>query len=194
MSVAVENPTMEVPVDGSVKETRFYTYRLTNQAFSENGVFDHRPERESWGFSFYSWGKWHELNGPTNREELAKRLENNYITNRIKRDGGGVQILETIKYESTVIEGDYRLEKEKFYRKTIVTTFEESVVYEDYRTYEETLSHFQWKADMDDYNKMIMAELDARIAAEKAEAETVVEPAQVVAPKKVKRSIFSFFR
>jgi hypothetical protein len=125
--------------------TTKYEYAESEQSFSENSHFDHRPERDSWGFSFYTHGQWRKISDRITSREEAIAWGYRYIGNEVTSYAGSYKIREVI--HSVVItegEGSY----EKVERNSVI---EFHVVQRT--TFEQQQMNIQHVADMEDLRK-----------------------------------------
>lgn len=100
------NDTLKVT---ETTETK-YEYAESNQRFSENSHFDHRPQYDSWGFSFYSYKEWRKCDSRVVSREQAIEWAEKYIGNEITSYAGSYKLRETI-HSVTISEGEGIYEK-----------------------------------------------------------------------------------
>jgi len=147
-----------------VESTTRYEYATSNESFSENGHFDHRPERDSFGFSFYTYAGWvkitRELEKPS--REAAIAWAEKYIGNEVTAFFGSYKLRE-VTHTVTVTEGQGIYEKVE--RDAIVEfhTVQRT-------TFEQEQLHIQYEADRNDAHAVRMADFEQREMEREAEA------------------------
>jgi hypothetical protein len=146
----------------TTKTTTRYMYVESDQDFSENSHFDHRPERNSWGFSFYTFPAWRSLHVPegTTREEAINRVIG-FLGNEVTSYAGSYKVRE-ITDEVIVTKTD--TVEEKIERQTITEIYKM-----ERTTFAQQQNRIQYKADQDALWAAGQPERDAREAQYQAE-------------------------